>query len=120
MKVRSRKYRTSIEKIDTTRLYDVEEALDMVTKTAFAQFDESVDLAFRLGVDPRHADQMIRGAMPLPAGVGKKLKSQSLPPETKSLKHKVPEQIMWEKMILFKRLRGDGWILIGLSPLLML
>ena len=74
MGVRSKNYRSAMEKVNTTHLYDVDEALDMVGKTAFAKFDETVDMAFRLGVDPRHADQMIRGAMSLPAGVGKKVK----------------------------------------------
>ena len=74
MRIRSKSYRAAIEKADTSVLYDVDDALDTTLKTAFAKFDESVDLAFRLGVDPRHADQMIRGAMSLPAGVGKEIK----------------------------------------------
>ena len=74
MRVRSKKYRAAMEPLDTVRLHDVDEALDIVGNTAPSKFDETVDLAFRLGVDPRHADQMIRGAMSLPAGVGKKVK----------------------------------------------
>ena len=74
MRVRSKKYRAAMEPLDTVRLHDVDEALDIVGNTAPSKFDETVDLAFRLGVDPRHADQMIRGAMSLPAGIGKKVK----------------------------------------------
>ena len=57
--------------IEEERFYSIDEALIKAQETAFAKFDETVDLAFRLGVDPRHADQMIRGAITLPAGVGK-------------------------------------------------
>ncbi len=60
-------------KVDTNKLYNVTEALDLAKETAFAKFDETFDVAFRLGVDPRHADQMIRGAIVMPAGTGKKV-----------------------------------------------
>lgn len=61
----------SIAKVDRTRLYALGEACDLVTNASFAKFDESVDLAVRLGVDPKHADQMVRGATVLPHGIGK-------------------------------------------------
>jgi large subunit ribosomal protein L1 len=52
-------------------LYDVDEALELVLKTATANFDETIELSVRLGVDPRHADQQVRGAVVLPHGTGK-------------------------------------------------
>jgi large subunit ribosomal protein L1 len=57
--------------IDRTKTYSVEEAMDIVKKAPAAKFDESVDLSLRLGVDPKHADQMVRGAIVLPHGIGK-------------------------------------------------
>ena len=58
-------------KIDRTKAYTIEEALNLVKETAHAKFDETVDLCVRLGVDPRKADQMVRGAVVLPNGPGK-------------------------------------------------
>jgi large subunit ribosomal protein L1 len=58
-------------KIDRTKAYPIEEALSLVKDTAYAKFDETVDLCVRLGVDPRKADQMVRGAVVLPNGLGK-------------------------------------------------
>ena len=59
------------EAVDVTRKYTVEEACALVKKAKFAKFDETVDLAVRLGVNPKHADQMVRGALVLPHGTGK-------------------------------------------------
>jgi large subunit ribosomal protein L1 len=59
------------ETIDRSKKYDLHEALRLVRESAFARFDESVDMAVRLGVNPRHADQMVRGSVVLPHGVGK-------------------------------------------------
>ena len=67
----SKKYLASLAKVDKEKLYSVKEAVKLVKEIGWAKFDESIDIAFRLGVDPRHADQMIRGAMVLPAGSGK-------------------------------------------------
>lgn len=57
--------------MDSTKLYEVDEALTLVQETATAKFNETVEVAFKLGVDPRHADQQIRGAVVLPHGTGK-------------------------------------------------
>lgn len=59
------------KKIDPQKKYTVEDALGLVLESAYAKFDESVDVALRLGVDPRHADQMVRGSIVLPHGTGK-------------------------------------------------
>lgn len=74
MPKRGKKYQESAKLVDRSNLYDVNEALDLVTKTAKANFDETVELAVRLGVDPRHADQQVRGTVVLPNGTGKEVK----------------------------------------------
>ena len=61
-------------KIDTTRMYDIESGITIVKSLASIKFDETVELALSLGVDPRHADQMIRGAVVLPHGTGKRVR----------------------------------------------
>jgi len=62
------------ELVDRSKLYGVDEALELIKKGSFAKFDETVDVSVRLGVDPRKADQMIRGAVVLPNGLGKDVK----------------------------------------------
>ena len=62
------------EKVDRTKTYPLEEALALVKEASFAKFDETVDLSVRLGVDPRKADQMVRGAVVLPNGLGKEVR----------------------------------------------
>lgn len=74
MEKMSKRYAESAKKVDKTKLYSSDEALKLAKETKSAKFDETVDLAFRLGVDPRHADQMIRGALALPAGTGKSVR----------------------------------------------
>ena len=69
-----KKYVESAKLIDRTKLYDIEEAIDTVVKTATAKFDETIELHVRLGVDGRHADQQVRGALVLPNGTGKSVK----------------------------------------------
>lgn len=71
MKKFGKKYRKVAELVDSSRRYDALAACELVKKTATAKFDETVEVAVKLGVDPRHADQMIRGAVILPAGTGK-------------------------------------------------
>lgn len=67
----SKAYRASIEKVDAHQLYSPEEAVALVKDIASAKFDETVEVAMRLGVDPRKADQMVRGTVNLPNGTGK-------------------------------------------------
>ena len=64
-------YRQAAETVDRTQIHDLDEAVDFIQAMPAAKFDESVDLALKLGVDPRHADQMVRGTVVLPHGTGK-------------------------------------------------
>ncbi|GAB6194426.1 50S ribosomal protein L1 [Desulfocastanea catecholica] len=66
-----KKYRNITEKIDKTVLLGMDEGIELVLKSTYAKFDETFDLAMKLGVDPRHADQMIRSSVALPHGTGK-------------------------------------------------
>jgi large subunit ribosomal protein L1 len=68
---KGKKYRENHQKIERLKKYNWEEAVQLAIDCTYAKFDESVDLAVRLGVDPRHADQMVRGTVVLPNGVGK-------------------------------------------------
>ena len=70
---KGKKYRESAAKMER-RPYPLEEAVGLVQESAYASFDETVEIALRLGVNPRHADQMVRGTVVLPHGTGKSLR----------------------------------------------
>jgi len=74
MPKRGKKYTESKSKVDTQKRYEFAEAIESAIGSSFAKFDETIDLAVRLGVDPRHADQMVRGTVVLPHGLGKEVK----------------------------------------------
>lgn len=69
-----KKYRDAAKKIEETTRYQPSQAIELVKGSAFAKFDETVEVAVRLGVDPRHADQVVRGTVVLPAGTGKSVR----------------------------------------------
>jgi large subunit ribosomal protein L1 len=69
-----KKYREAVKQIDHDKLYQPGEAIELLKKVNFVKFDPTVELHMRLGVDPRHADQMVRGTAALPAGTGKSIK----------------------------------------------
>jgi large subunit ribosomal protein L1 len=71
---RSKRFTKIFEKIDRQKEYALEDAVKLLKQTASARFDETVEIAMRLGVDPRHADQMVRGTVALPNGTGKKIR----------------------------------------------
>ncbi len=72
---KGKKYQESAKLIDKTKLYETAEALDIVCKTSKAKFDETVEVHIKLGVDSRHADQQVRGAVVLPHGTGKTVRA---------------------------------------------
>ena len=74
MPKRGKTYKAALEKFDKTQQYDIAEALTNVCETARAKFDETVEAHIKLGVDGRHADQQVRGAIVLPNGTGKSKK----------------------------------------------
>jgi large subunit ribosomal protein L1 len=74
MPKRGKKFLASAQKIDRFKRYDFNEALQLALDASFAKFDETVDVAVKLGVDPRHADQMVRGTVVLPNGIGKEVR----------------------------------------------
>ncbi len=69
-----KKYQDSVKSFDLQKMYDPREGLEVVLSTAKAKFDETIEVSARLGVDPRHADQQVRGAVVLPHGTGKKVR----------------------------------------------
>lgn len=71
MSVSSRRWQVARERVDPQRKYSLDDAVSLLKETSTAKFDETIELAVRLGVDPRHADQMVRGACSLPHGTGK-------------------------------------------------
>jgi len=71
MPKRGKKYRQALEKVDRFKFYSPQEALELVKETSYESFDATVDVHFRLGVDPRHSDQQVRGTVLLPQGLGK-------------------------------------------------
>jgi len=71
MRVHGKRYRAAVGTLEPRKLYPPRDAVERVKAAAYAKFDESVDVAVRLGVDPKHADQMVRGAVVLPHGIGK-------------------------------------------------
>lgn len=71
---RGKRYQDSVKLFDKAALYDPEQAVDTCLKTANAKFDETIELSVKLGVDPRHADQQVRGAVVLPNGTGKTIR----------------------------------------------
>ena len=74
MHVHGKKYRAAEKNRDIVTSYQPKQALEIVKKSAFAKFDETVEVAVRLGVDPKHADQVVRGTVVLPAGTGKSVR----------------------------------------------
>lgn len=83
MAQRGKKYQEAAKLIDPELEYTLEEACDLVKKVSSANFDETIDLDLRLGVDPRHADQMVRGSVSLPHGTGKEVRVLALVSEAK-------------------------------------
>jgi large subunit ribosomal protein L1 len=69
-----KKFATALTKVDRNRLYQIPDAVSLVKQAGFAKFNETVDVAVRLGVDPRHADQVVRGTVVLPHGTGKSVR----------------------------------------------
>ncbi len=94
-----KKYQDSIKLIEKQKLYDPREGIETVLSTAKAKFDETIEASIRLGVDPRHADQQVRGAVVLPHGTGKTVRVLVSPRATRLRKPRPPAPISWATMI---------------------
>ncbi len=81
---KGKKYKESAKLIESSKLYDTAEAIDLVLKTAKSKFDETIELHVRLGVDSRHADQQVRGAIVLPNGTGKTVRVLAIAKDDKA------------------------------------
>ena len=85
---KSKNYKNVSSKVDKSKTYSLDEALDLIEQTKSAKFDESVDVAIKLGIDPRQADQQIRTALVLPHGIGKEIKVLVLAKDAKAAEAK--------------------------------
>jgi len=105
-----KKYTDSQKLIDSTALYEVPEALDLCCKTAKAKFDETVELHIKLGVDSRHADQQVRGAVVLPNGTGKTMRVLVICKADKvdAAKEAGADYVGSEEMVA--KIQGEGWM----------
>lgn len=105
-----KKYVDSAKLVDRSKLYDSDEALDICVKTATAKFDESVEVHVKLGVDSRHADQQVRGAIVLPNGTGKKVRVLAIckGDAVKAAQDAGADYVGAEDMI--KKIQSENWM----------
>jgi len=104
-----KKYRAAAEQVDRNRDYSVEEAVGLAKKVAFAKFDETVELGMTLGVDPRKADQMVRGTVVLPHGLGKSKRVVviSSPEKVREAREAGADEVGGDDIV--ERIKG-GWL----------
>ncbi len=105
-----KKYNDSAKLIETGKFYDVEEAVKIAVKTGTAKFDETVELHVRLGVDSRHADQQVRGAVVLPNGTGKTVRTLVLAKGDKAdaAKEAGSDYVGAEELVA--KIQGENWL----------
>ena len=106
---RGKKYQDSVKLIEKSKLYDTAEAMDLVVKTAKAKFDETVEAHVKLGVDSRHADQQVRGAIVLPNGTGKTSKVLVFAKGDKADAAKAAGADYVGEMDLVQKIQGENW-----------
>jgi large subunit ribosomal protein L1 len=106
---KGKKYQDSVKLIEKGKLYDTAEALDLVCKTAKAKFDETVEIHVKLGVDSRHADQQVRGAVVLPNGTGKEIKVLVFAREGKAEEAKAAGADFVGAEDLVQKIQSENW-----------
>ena len=106
---RGKKYQDSVKLVEKSKLYDTNEAMDLVTKTSKAKFDETVEVHVRLGVDSRHADQQVRGAIVLPHGTGKTSKFLVFAKGPKADEAKEAGADYVGEAELVQKIQGENW-----------
>lgn len=107
-KKHGKKYVDALKLIDETKLYSPKEAVELVKKTVVTKFDSSVEASFRLGINPKYADQQVRGAMVLPHGTGKSKRFWYLRKAQRPRKQKLPVRIMLAEMTWWLKFRAAG------------
>ena len=105
-----KKYNESVNLIEKGKFYDVEEAVAMAVKTGTAKFDETVEIHVRLGVDSRHADQQVRGAVVLPNGTGKKVRTLVLTKGDKAKEAEVAGSDYVGAEELVAKIQNENWL----------
>ena len=106
---RGKNYQESAKLVDRAKLYDPEEALDLVVKASKAKFDETVEVHVKLGVDSRHADQQVRGAIVLPHGTGKTARVLVFAKGDKLAEAEAAGADFFGGEELIPRIQNDGW-----------
>jgi len=106
---KGKKYQDSVKLIEKGKLYDTAEALDLVCKTAKAKFDETVEIHIKLGVDSRHADQQVRGAVVLPNGTGNEIKVLVFAREGKAEEAKAAGADYVGAEDLVQKIQSENW-----------
>ena len=106
---RGKKYQNGAKQIDKAMLYDAAEAFDLICKTAPAKFDETVELHVKLGVDSRHADQQVRGAIVLPHGTGKSVRVLVFAKGAKAEEAKAAGAEFVGEMDLVEKIQKENW-----------
>lgn len=106
---RGKKYQDSAKLVEKSKLYDTAEAMELVTKTSKAKFDETVEAHIKLGVDSRHADQQVRGAIVLPNGIGKTVKVLVFAKGAKADEAKAAGADFVGEMDMVEKIQGENW-----------
>ncbi len=107
MSKRGKKYLEAVKLIDQTKAYQYEEALNLVGKTSITKFDASVDVSFRLNVDPRYAEQQVRGAIVLPHGTGKTKKVLAITNDVKAAEAAGADFVGGKEML--EKISKENW-----------
>ena len=110
MAPRSKRYRMAVQAIDREKLYPLAEAVELLKTLPTGKFDEGVDLAINLGVDPKHADQMVRGAVVLPHGTGKSVRILVFAKGDKETEAKEAGADFVGADELAQKIQNEGWL----------
>ena len=106
---RGKKYKDSVKLVDRSKAYDVDEAMELITKISKAKFDETVEAHIKLGVDSRHADQQVRGAIVLPHGTGKTARVLVFAKGAKADEAKAAGADYVGEAELVTKIQGENW-----------
>ena len=106
----SKKYRQALSKVQRSKLYPLKEALSLVKECSYCSFDPTVELAVNLGIDPRHADQMVRGVVALPGGTGKQVRIIVFAKGAKALEMSDLDIVAVGGDDLADKISKDGWM----------